>query len=164
MMEFDKNGIPFIPLPTSYQNLRLTLPLYADGPAIIKINNDPSVYMNLAGPPFPYTDQAWEDWWAKISKVAADYLAEVSEVQEGKRKWVGSGSPFMVIRQIDEDGIGEGMFIGDIGIRKRGFLLIKDNEARMQAQDENEGYEAGDPRCQWEIGCECLLSISACCY
>lgn len=151
-MEFDKDGSPFIQFPAPHENLRITPPLYSDGPAVAKINNDPRVYMYLSGPPFPYTQESWDEWWPILSKVAAEALAEFKEVQDGKRKWVGAGSPVMAIREMKGDGISE--FIGDIAIRKREFLVIKDETERKRARDENEGLEAGDPQIQWEIGCK----------
>jgi hypothetical protein len=153
-MEFDEEGSPYIPFPPPHQSLRLTPPRYADGVNAARIHNDPKVYMNLSGPPFPYTQESWDSWWPIVSKVASDALAEFEDVQAGKRKWVRAGSPVMVIREMKGDGDGE--LIGDIAIRMQEFLLIKDVAERKRARDENEGFEAGDPRIVWEMGCKSI--------
>jgi hypothetical protein len=154
-MEFDKDGSPFIPFPAPHEDLRLSVSIYTDGEVMQKILNDPRVYTNLLGPPFPYTQKSWDEWWLISSKVSDDSITELQEIQQGKRKWVGAGSPITVIRKMNSDGTG--VFIGNIGIRRREFFSIQNEVERKRAKDENDALEAGDPRIVWEIGCECPL-------
>jgi hypothetical protein len=104
-MEFDKSNAPFFRLPPPHGNIILAIGRDCDGPAVISMLNDPAVYTNLAGSPFPYTQAHFDAQFEKTASKIELALAEFREVKvsRGKpngRKWV-NGAPFTVIREID---------------------------------------------------------------
>jgi len=132
-MEFDSNNSPFISFQSTHPNFIITPPRFSDGETSIAAMNHPAVYMNLNGPPFPYTQQNWEEWFQIIDKESNAALAEWKETQsangkEGERKWM-SAAPVSTIREVDVQ-TGEERFVGNISIRRRGFLTVKDLEER----------------------------------
>ncbi len=158
-MEFNPtNNEPFIALPPPHSNIFLTPPRITDAPAAIRILNDPLVYMYLGSPPFPYTQQSFDEWFPTASKASAEALSEYLDVvetrngEEGGRQWVNSKIPVGSIRERNED-TGEEVFIGEIGIKKKAFLMVKDEEEKKRLMAENLALEAGDERIMWEVGC-----------
>lgn len=83
---------------------------------------------------------------------------ELNEVKAGKRKWVGrAGNACNAIRDlgdVDENRVGK--FLGSIGIRMADFVEVGDEGERKRRVQENEAFEDGDPRIEWEIGCAYL--------
>ena len=161
-MEFDKSNAPFLRLPPPHSNIILAIGRDSDGPAVISMLNDPAVYMNLAGPPFPYTQAHFDAQFKKTSGEIEIVLAEFREVEASRgepnsRKFVG-GIPFTVIREIDPQ-TGENTFIGDFYIRRNGFVEIENEEDRKRMKDQNDGLEAGDPNIVWETGCQFFYSL-----
>jgi hypothetical protein len=166
-MEFNQNNEPFI---RPHSNLRLMPPRLSDGEAVLHILNDPKTYMNLIGPPFPYTQKDWNGWFPIISKVSKDALAEWREVEEwgraekevrvsrhrsaaeeGGREWMGAGSTVMSIRELDQATLEES-FLGEITIKRYRFLTVT-NEEERRAEEENNALRGGDPGIVWEFGC-----------
>jgi hypothetical protein len=124
--------------------------------------NDPAVYMNLAGSPFPYTQAQFDAQFKKTPDEIEMALAEFKEAEASRgepkgRKLVG-GIPFTVIREIDPR-TGEDTFIGDFYIRRNGFVEIENEEDRKRIKDLNDGLEAGDPNTVWETGCQFFYSL-----
>jgi len=159
-MQFDRHNQPFIRVPHSQSQLILTPPRLTDSEAVFAILNDRRVYMNLLGPPFPYTQRDWDDWFPTISKTAADALSEYTEAEKVRQagngttqKWVSTGLPVMAIREVSED-TGDMTFLGEINIRRRAFLTVLDEDERKRMKDGNDSFAPGDPRIQWEVGCK----------
>jgi len=167
-MEFDENNSPFIRLPAPHTNIIITPPCYSDGDAVITVLNDPRVYMNLAGPPFPYAKKDWDERFPMIEKATSDALTEWREVAKSRnemgdgnqleKRWMSRGLPVSAIRDVDPV-TGEQKFVGDIGVRRREFMILEDQEERKRLIQENEALEAGDPEIAWEMGCESFLSF-----
>jgi hypothetical protein len=119
--------------------------------------------MNLAGPPFPYTRKDWDEWFPMIEKATSDALVEWREVDKSRKenergsgeekRWLGEGLPVSSIREVDPV-TGEQKFIGDIGIRRREFMILGDEEEKKRLVEENNALEAGNPNIAWEMGCE----------
>ena len=49
-----------IPVPHPSSRIVLAPPRQSDGPYVLAALNDKRVYMNLIGPPYPYTDDDWD--------------------------------------------------------------------------------------------------------
>jgi hypothetical protein len=161
-MEFTNSNPPepFFRLPSPHDNIILTPSRYSDGPSVIEILNRPEVYMNLHGPPFPYNQQCWDEWYPLVAKSCADSLAEYYIAEESRKKgivsekkWVKAGIPVNSIREVNRE-TGEEKLIGEFSIRYREFLVVADLEERKKAREINEGYDAGDPRIEREVGCK----------
>jgi hypothetical protein len=155
-MEFDESNTPFLRLPLPHSNIILAIGRDSDGPAIISMLNDPAVYMNLAGPPFPYTQAHFDARFQETSSEIEIALAEFRDIEASRgelngRKWV-NGIPFSVIRKINPQ-TGKDTLIGDFYIRRNGFIEIENEEDRKRMKDKNDGLEAGDPNIVWETGC-----------
>lgn len=157
-MEFDSNNSPFLRLPAPHSNIILTPPRDSDGDAVIEILSDPRVYMNLAGPPFPYGQKEWDEWFPIIEKGAHDALLELREVEKAKKEggsgtiWV-KGASVNAIRELDPV-TSEQKFIGIIGIDRRDFVFHDGNKETQMRKEENFAFEAGNPGITWELGCE----------
>ncbi|KAH9217104.1 hypothetical protein DL95DRAFT_494930 [Leptodontidium sp. 2 PMI_412] len=135
-MEIGSASPSFLQVPRPSTKIILTAPRISDGPEVIAIQNAPSVYMNLLGLPFPYTPADWDSWFPIYSK-AVKLLKNgrqraVRETQGYKSK----GIPFPGIRE-DDKKTGDETFLGEISIRRSGFIMKMD-------QDEKE-----DERCEW---------------
>jgi hypothetical protein len=165
-MEIDKNGSPFIPLPLPHSAFIITPMRATDGPALIEILNDPSVYMYLLSPPFPFTQQSFDDYYSVVESQTQKAMAEYQEAirwreeretskqtDASSEKWVGAGQPVFAIRKVDEETREERM-VGGISIMRQRWADIKDDEARAKRKKENDELPAGDPRIEWEIGCK----------
>jgi RimJ/RimL family protein N-acetyltransferase len=166
-MEFDANNTPFIRLPAPLTNIILAPPLYSDGEAVIEILNDPRVYMNLNGPPFPYEQKEWDEWFPLIQKSSSEALIEFQEVEklrkgvgEGPkegRRWVSAGSPISAIREVDPV-TGEQRFIGTISFG-RADRSTSDGEDKGMLNDVHISLEAKGSEMGWVMGCESPLFI-----
>ncbi|EXJ71447.1 uncharacterized protein A1O5_05255 [Cladophialophora psammophila CBS 110553] len=158
-----------IPVPHATLRIVLTPPRESDGAAVIRGLNDPKVYMNLNGPPYPYTERDRDEWYTKVSREWKQNCAELNAIREreqaspsageigtpsdwSQRPWLG-GHWTSPIRHIEESetGIIE-KFIGDIGVERESFLYIVDAEEKERRKAENDKLEAGDPNISWEIG------------
>lgn len=120
--------------------------------------NHPSVYKNLSGPPYPYTEADFTAWFKIVSekekKSFDEYLAVETARKNGGAgpKWVGTGQFGSVIR--DEE---TGEMIGDIQIRRKWSSTVVDMEEKERLKKANAELEAGSPEIQWEMGCEFAL-------
>jgi hypothetical protein len=167
-MEFDSNNSPFIRLSAPNQNIIITPSRYSDGDTVVKALSDPRVYMNLAGPPYPYGQKEWDDWFPMLEKASKDTLVEWREVErvrkeggDGKR-WVNGahGAPVTAIREVDPV-TGEQKFIGSIDATRKNFSFYEDSEENKKKREVNDALEAGDPKINWELGCKSSpISIS----
>jgi len=155
-MEFTNSNpaVPFIRLPPPFENIIITPPRYGDGSTVIEIMANPVVYMNLEGPPFPYTQESWQEWYPIIAKLSSDSLAEYYAAEEarkrGEKRWIKTALPVCMIREVDR-ATGDEKFLGACDVRFRGVPGVE-NEKRKRMKEINEGYEAGDPRIEREIG------------
>jgi hypothetical protein len=160
-MEFDANNSPFIRLPAPNENIIITPSQYSDGDAVIKLLSDPRVYMNLAGPPYPYGQKEWDSWFPILERASKNTLAEWREVEKSRkerghgRQWVtgAHGAPVTAIREIDPV-TGEQKFIGSIDATRKNWLFYGATEENKRRQEANDALEAGDPRIQWDLGCK----------
>ena len=161
-MEFDNSNTPFLRLPPPHSNLSLTIGRDSDGPAIISMLNHPAVYMNLAGPPFPYTQEHRDAQFKQMSDEIETALAEFREVEASRgkpngKKWVGK-APFTVIRE-DDPQAGVDTVLGDFVFRRSGFFEVDNEEDKKRMKDQNDELEAGDPNIVWEVGCPFRYSL-----
>lgn len=170
-MEFDSDDKPYLRLPPPNTSITLTAYRPDDAPILISMLNHPAVYMNLAGPPFPYLQTHHN---SKVEQLEVDQRTAVKEFREfvkqrGKqRKWVGT-VPFTVIREntgVCEGGgdngereEGQGTAIGDLVFRRSDFYDINDEKEREVTKARNDALEPGNPDIVWEIGCKCCSSL-----
>ncbi|KAF7911138.1 uncharacterized protein EAF01_002646 [Botrytis porri] len=154
---------PTLTLPSSnphHQNLILTRPRTSDAKATIPAFANPAIYLNLTGPPFPYTQDDFDSFFNEVldknSRVAAAELWDATSAKEDGspvQKWVGA-VPFPSIREarVGEEGERIEEFIGQIEIRRRGFVTTIDDVERKKLAKENADRKTGDPGIEWEIG------------
>jgi len=157
-MEFDSNYQPFLRLPAPLQNIIMTAPRYSDGEAVIEMLSDPRVYMNLAGPPYPYGQKEWDEWFPIIDKLTKNALIEFREIQKtrqegGDGKFWADGAPMTAIREVDPT-TGEQKFIGTLDATRTNYIFHGVNAENQRKQDENDALEVGDPKIDWALGCE----------
>ncbi|KAF5871812.1 putative gnat family protein [Botrytis fragariae] len=143
-----------------HQNLILTRPRTSDAKNSIAAFANPAVYLNLTGPPFPYTQDDFDSFFNEVldknSRIAAAELWDAKSAQEDGspvQKWVGA-VPFPSIREVRVGEKGERIeeFIGQIDIRRRGFVTTIDEEERKKLAGEHAERKTGDPGIEWEIG------------
>jgi RimJ/RimL family protein N-acetyltransferase len=154
-------------VPHAIFNIVLTEPRATDGGAVLQALNDQRVYMNLDGPPFPYTERDWQSWYSIINEASEecrsewnDLVKDGGQAQASKivgwqgREWVGRKMWVSTIRALEvseADGAQE-RFIGEVDVRRSGFLHLP-KQARHSAVDANTALLPGDPDIVWEIGC-----------
>jgi hypothetical protein len=149
-MEFDAHNIPYLRLPPPHNSITLNTYRDTDAPTLISMLNNPAVYMNLAGPPFPYLQEHHDSKVATMEAKTAKVLKELREFEK-ERKWA-SAAPFSVIREIDGES-GEDRVLGDLVLRRSDFFDVDDERERETIKSRNDALEAGDPDIVWEIGC-----------
>ncbi|KAE9365741.1 hypothetical protein N431DRAFT_429975 [Stipitochalara longipes BDJ] len=155
-MEFDSNNSPFIRLPAPHKDIIITPPRYSDGEAVIEILSDPRVYMNLAGPPYPYGQKEWDEWFPIIGKASKDALSEWREVEKFRKeggdgkKWI-NGAPVTAIREVDPL-TGEQKFIGTLDPTRNNYIFHGVHAENQRKQDLNDALKAGDPKIDWSLG------------
>lgn len=152
-MELDNENTPYLRLPPPHNSITLNIYRATDAPVLISMLNHPAVYMNLAGPPFPYLQEHHD---SKIKELEADIASVLKYLREfknsnGNAKWA-SAVPFTVIREVDED-TGQQTVLGDLVLRRSDFLDINDEKERERMKSRNDNLEAGDSDIVWEIGC-----------
>ncbi|KEF51147.1 uncharacterized protein A1O9_12761 [Exophiala aquamarina CBS 119918] len=167
---------PFnITIPLDQFDLVLSVPHQSDGETTLKALNDPRVYMNLEGPPYPYTPKDRDTWykivrdgadfhqqqWVELMKNRADDIRGDSQKDaaagSNHRKWVGGGQWASTIRaKVRQSGpVAQGTtypFIGEITVRRSGFPYIRDTEVRRKTVGVNAELPPGDPNIVWEVG------------
>ncbi|KIX08067.1 uncharacterized protein Z518_02722 [Rhinocladiella mackenziei CBS 650.93] len=139
----------------------LTPPQHSDGPAVLLALNDPRVYTKLNGPPYPYQEKDWEEWYPTISNASASALEDFKVAQEERTRY-GSATkgvgrtmwPFSIrqVTQPNNSGGEEQRWIGEISIQRGSFLYIVEEDEREKRKEQNDSLEPGDPRIIWEIG------------
>ncbi|OAP61051.1 hypothetical protein AYL99_06055 [Fonsecaea erecta] len=170
-MESAVNSSDFnVAVPHPTLRLALTPPRESDGAAVILGLNHPKVYMNLNGPPYPYTEKDRTEWYARISNEWKQNWSELAAIRKheqssssitgniatpadgSQRPWLGRHWT-STIRHFEESDTGtNGKFIGEIGVERECFLYILDEEERNRRKEENDKLQAGDPNITWEIG------------
>ncbi|KIX95349.1 uncharacterized protein Z520_08866 [Fonsecaea multimorphosa CBS 102226] len=157
-----------VPHPTL--RIALTPPRESDGAAVILGLNHPKVYMNLNGPPYPYTAKDWTEWYAKSSSDSKENLSELIAIRKSEqsspsttgkfatagdgsqRSWLGRHWTSTIRHFEDSDASTNANFIGEIGVERESFLYIVDEEERNRRKEANDKLQAGDPNITWEIG------------
>ena len=163
-MEFDSNDSPIIRLSAPHTNIIITPPRYSDGEAVIFMLSDPRVYMNLAGPPYPYAQKEWDEWFPIIERSSHDALLEWKEAEKSRKdggygkRWV-KGAPVIAIRDVDPV-TREQKLIGIIGVARMDFMIKAANDENKRRQEVNEALDAGDPEIVWELGCKSCSFLS----
>lgn len=71
------------------------------------------------------------------------------------RKWIGA-LPLPCIREVDPQ-TGEQTFVGDVSVRRQGYLMVLDGEERKRAKEANHALAVGDPSIEWEVGCKSFV-------
>ncbi|KAH7346887.1 hypothetical protein BKA65DRAFT_503536 [Rhexocercosporidium sp. MPI-PUGE-AT-0058] len=118
--------------------------------------------MNLVGLPIPYTQADWDSWFPIHSKAVDEAIEEWKAMdnernrdaqQQGWKnsKWMSKGIPFPVIREVGEK-TGAETFLGEISIRRAGFIMIFGRDEKQKMRYANDALEAGDPNIEWGIG------------
>jgi len=153
--------------PTS--RIILTPPNIEDCRDVVAALNDPRVYMNLNGPPYPYTEDDYLGWYRVIEEAARTnseemqtierwwQIAQEAEQNPGgcRRKWMGKSWWVSAIREMTSEMSESGeetKFLGEITVRRSSFLFILDEAERQKKIDENNSLEAGDHKILWEVG------------
>jgi len=144
-LKFDPTtGEYYLPIPSPHSNLRLT-PYRPDSDPDFQVLylNDPRVYQNLCGPPFPYLREHADAWNACAHARSQDLF----EAMGRGDKYI-DGCPLRAIREVQEDG--SQIFIGDLNVDRRS------NDVPWRAEDEKDNATKpnGDPTIVWSIGCE----------
>lgn len=158
-----------IPVPHPSSSIALTPPRKSDGPEVLATLNDQRVYMNLIGPPYPYTQKDWEEWYSFISYAALECSRELqaiqhlrqtsgagdSEIDSQRTRWVSQPMWPSTIRELPEPNSSSdtGRFIGAITVERGQFLYVLDDRERQRWKRENDSLAAGDPKIIWEVGC-----------
>jgi len=138
-------GEVFLRLPAPHENIIITPPRDCDAADITLILNDPRVYKNLLGPPFPYHPHHAEEW-LRITKDKSGKILE--DLREGKA--VVDGCPVQHIREVRSDGTDS--FLGDLSVRRNDWLEVEDEELREKMTKENSERPVGDPSIVWTLG------------
>ncbi len=158
-----------VPHPTS--SIILTPPTIDDGRDVVAALNDPRVYMNLNGPPYPYTEDDYLGWYGVIEEAARTSSEEMHAIESSwqiaqeaaqnpggcRKKWMGRSWWVSAIREVISERPETGeetKFLGEITVRRSGFLFILDEAERQKKTDENNSLEAGDPKILYEVGCK----------
>lgn len=143
-LKFDSTtGEYYLPIPSPHSNLRLT-PCRPDSDPDFQVLylNDPRVYQNLCGPPFPYLPEHADAWNAR-ARVRSQELFEAM----GRGDKYIDGCPLRAIREVQGDG--SQILIGDFRVDRQ------PNGVPWLAEDEkdNETKSTGDPSIVWLLGC-----------
>ncbi|KAG5647668.1 hypothetical protein DXG03_008391 [Asterophora parasitica] len=151
-----RTGEPFLRL-KDRKDIIITPPRRDDVALYVPIMNDPRIYEWLGSPPFPYTKEHAEEWYAKIKQSSDAILAELEAARESPELVLVGESPIRVIRQVKEDG--EDVYVGDIGIIRcvEGKLLAPlaspvDDEHQANYVEANAALAVGDPNIIWTFG------------
>jgi len=138
-------GEVFLRLSAPHENIIITPPRDSDAADITLILNDPRVYKNLLGPPFPYLPQHAEEW-LRTTKDKSDKILE--DLREGRT--VVDGCPVQHIREVRSDGTD--LFLGDLSVRRNDWLELEDEELREKMMKVNSERPVGDPSIVWTLG------------
>ena len=148
-----QTGEPFLRLPEPHTNIILTPPRMSDVPFVVENLNDPRVYSNLMGPPFPYLEEHAVYWLKSVIGPADALLKELKEHAEAEPestpKIVG-GCPVRILREVQPDGTE--LYLGDLGVSRCGFPHGREGADRERLSAENDAREVGDESIVWCLG------------
>lgn len=155
-----KTNEPYLPLPPPLgPRIRLTPPRMAttgsllqepnDIAALVHLLNMPEIYMNLTGPPFPYTEGHAVMWLTARKLECEKVLEEMEERHRDGGALVG-GFPVRILREKLDDGTD--VFIGDVHAGRSVFHEIKDPDERQRRIEENTRYPDGSPEIIYAFG------------
>jgi RimJ/RimL family protein N-acetyltransferase len=157
-----REGELFLRLPAPLAHIILTPPRKSDVPALVAYMNDFEVAKQLTGPPYPYTAKDSDEFYPMIAKECEDAARQYEAMvagNEGSKRWLDA-LPIRAIRDTNaanhQWNDGGQLFIGDIGLRRATFPQVLDVKERKRLKEENDAYEAGDERIQWEFGGNCV--------
>ncbi|RAH71177.1 GNAT family N-acetyltransferase [Aspergillus aculeatinus CBS 121060] len=126
----------------------------------VPLLNDPRIYLNLTGPPYPYLREH-EEAWVKSKCAAAEPVLRAlrAEFQTSvPQQEYFDLCPFTVIREVTEEDPQTGhpkqdVLIGDIEIARYMFYEYRhDSPERAEAQRLNNELPPGDEGIAWGIG------------
>jgi len=156
------SGEPYIPIP-GHPKIIITPPRLSDVPLILSYMNDPSVYMNLANPPYPYRIEHAEQWLRANEERCRKCLEECVDAfgsqLEGKGEGTGESpgaesyvgwSPVQSLREVLPDGTD--VFLGDVSVRRTSFFHVIDEQEAARLTEENDARPVGDPEIVWAFG------------
>jgi len=151
-----RTGEPFLRL-KNHKHIIITPPRQGDALLYPPIMNDPRIYEWLGTPPFPYTSEHAEAWYARVKASSDSALAELEAARESPDLMLVGECPVRVIREVKEDS--EDVFLGDIGIMRSidGKLMAPvgapvDDEQKAKYVEANAALSLGDPKIIWTVG------------
>ena len=135
--------------------------------AKVQLLNDPKIFLNLDGPPYPFLREHEEEWVKMKCEAGEPVLKALAMEFETsfKEQQYFDFCPFTVIREVTEQDSKTGdplkdILIGDVGIDRSVFYEHKHgSEERAEAQRLNKELPAGDERIVWGIGCKCFFFL-----
>jgi hypothetical protein len=153
LQQHSVTGEPFLRLPAPHNNIIITPFRAGDKQAILEVLNDPKVYMNLTGPPYPYRPEDADWWLAHCAATTESFFEQCTEATtSGDSGLVVVGEcPVQVIREQREDD-GTEVFLGACSLIRSDFSDIVDHRERETRLRENNARQAGDPSIVWQIG------------
>ncbi|KAJ5112620.1 hypothetical protein N7532_000665 [Penicillium argentinense] len=155
---------PYLRLPEPLSNIIITPhrlhQLEETIDAKVPLLNDPIIYLNLTGPPYPYLREHEEEWVKMRCEAGAPVLNALRAEFETsvKEQQFFDFCPFSVIREVTEQDPTTGdplkdILIGDVGISRYSFYEYEHgSEEKAEAQRLNDELPAGDERIVWQIG------------
>ncbi|ORY92601.1 hypothetical protein BCR35DRAFT_327723 [Leucosporidium creatinivorum] len=154
-LRFTTSHRPFLPLshPLFPNRLSLTLPHPTDSPNKLATLNHPSVYPMLQGPPYPYTSADSSSWDALLLSHWETCLTHwvKGEWKEGLQAC--GGCPVNNLRLAGEgEELGEGEWVGDLGVFRWRFEEMEEGEVRERLCEENVGRKVGEEGVVWSFG------------
>ena len=163
---------PFLRLPPPLENFILTPPRSSDGESVVASLNDPRVYNYLVGPRYPYRQTDWDEWYPAIVRGCqrslelycpnAPFREPEVDNQIGE-PGDGGQAPVRVIREIDPT-TGRQTFVGDMVLRKCGFVDVLDENERQRLKNENDSWPTADKKIIYDIGCELCRPLPSACH
>ncbi|PYH86728.1 hypothetical protein BO82DRAFT_349884 [Aspergillus uvarum CBS 121591] len=155
---------PYLRLPAPLSHIILTPhrlhQLEETVSAKVPLLNDPRIYLNLTGPPYPYLREHAEEW-LKSSCAAAEPVLQALRTEfktSVQQQQYFDLCPFTVIREVIEQDPETGhprqdVLIGDIGIARYMFYEYRhDSAERAEAQRRNNELLPGDEGIAWGVG------------
>ncbi|SCZ93406.1 BZ3500_MvSof-1268-A1-R1_Chr6-3g08638 [Microbotryum saponariae] len=116
----------YLPIPHPSLTLSLTLPNPLDFAPLHRTLNDPSVALQLEGPPYPYTEDQARGW---IKSNTEKYERIVARwIDAGRIGWDEEGCPVGNLRLGEGAG---GTWVGDLGVVRKG------GDANFREEDGN---------------------------
>lgn len=147
-LQFDsKTREYYLQLPAPHSNIRVTPSRPSSDPDIQVVHmNDPGVYQNMSGPPFPYLHEHADAW---TGRAYAESQRLFEAIERGD-KYI-DGCPVRAIREVHEDG--SDTLIGDLGV----YREAPDVPWLEEGEKDNDLKRVGDPTIVWLVGCKFSL-------